>query len=72
MKKGAGDVVHQSPKKQLKSKSPKKTVVDKEKATKETEKSKEKVVVESSKELISSKSGVLKSLRKLSQKSRTS
>lgn len=50
-KKGVDDVAHENPKKQTKSKSPKKI-------TNKTEKPKEKVVIESSKELIPSKSGV--------------
>ena len=64
-KKGVDDAVHESPKKQAKSKSPKKFIT-------ETEKPEEKVIVESSKELIPSKSGVFKRLMKLSYQKRTS
>ncbi|CAH1413470.1 unnamed protein product [Lactuca virosa] len=59
-----------SPKKG-KSKSLKKTA-DKETGSKKGEKSVENVVAESSKELISSKSGVFKRLKKMSHKSQTS
>ncbi|CAH1435499.1 unnamed protein product [Lactuca virosa] len=45
---------------------------DQEKATKKVEKPKEIIIEESSKELIPSKSGVLKKLRKLSHTTRTS
>ncbi|CAH1440504.1 unnamed protein product [Lactuca virosa] len=71
-KKATDEVIVQESLKKVKSKSPKKVIVEQEKVSKKIKKPKEKVITESLKELIPSKSGVFKRLRKMSHKSRNS
>ena len=65
------EVVEQENPNKVKSKSPKKRV-EKEKTSNKNEKPKEKITTDFVKELIPSKSGVFKHLKKMSQKSQAS